>query len=159
MQPPLLDDLVGAHQKRLGDHEIHCPGGFEVDDKLDLGGQLDRDVGGLRALENLVDVIASAAEQLRVVRSVRYQSSAADIAARAMHGRQPRHQRERIDLNLVVEGQWIADDIQRLRAAFYRLDGGRDVVRTPNLERGELEAELAGRRLDLAHAQHGGGIV
>ena len=50
-------------------------------------------------------------------------------------------------------------DIKCLRAALERLEGRRDILRSPDFERDDLEAERAGRCLDLAHLQHGGGIV
>ena len=42
-----LDYLVRAQQDRLRDRETECPGGLEIDDKLELNrlldGQVDRD--------------------------------------------------------------------------------------------------------------------
>ena len=49
-------------------------------------------------------------------------------------------------------------DIKRLRAALERLEGGRDILGSPDFQSGDLEAERAGRRLNLAHLQHGSGL-
>src|SRR2546425_3580029 len=57
-----LDDLVGPDQQRLGNRQAECPGGLEVDDQLKPGGLLHGEVGGLGALENLVDIGSGAAE-------------------------------------------------------------------------------------------------
>ena len=50
-------------------------------------------------------------------------------------------------------------DIKRVRAALERLEGGRDILGSPDFDCGDLEAERAGRCLNLAHLQHGGGIA
>ena len=52
-----------------------------------------------------------------------------------------------------------ATDIKCLRAALERLEGGRDILRSPDFECGDFEAERAGRCLNLAHLQHGAGIA
>ena len=44
--------------------------GLQVDDQLKSRRLLDWDIGGLRAFENLVDVIAGATEQIGETRSV-----------------------------------------------------------------------------------------
>src|SRR5262245_13008052 len=66
----LLDHLVDAQQERLGDGQAECLGGREVDDEIELGGLLDREVARLCPAQNLVDIVASAAEQVRIVCSV-----------------------------------------------------------------------------------------
>jgi hypothetical protein len=50
-----LDDLVRPHENRLRDRQAEGLRGLEVDDQLELCGLLNREVGGLRALQNLVD--------------------------------------------------------------------------------------------------------
>ena len=47
--PSLLDHLIGAGEQRLryGEAEILC--GLQIDDQLDCGGLLDRQVGRLLA--------------------------------------------------------------------------------------------------------------
>ena len=51
---PSLDDVICPQEKRLRNGEAERLGGFEIDDELDLAGLLDWQVGGLRALEDLV---------------------------------------------------------------------------------------------------------
>src|SRR6516162_11429634 len=101
MQQKLLYHLVGTQQKGFGDGEADGLGGLEIDDKLDPCRQLDREIGGLCAFEYLVDVIAGAAEQVRVVRAVRQKASACDVASAAVYSREARSQRQRVDSNLV----------------------------------------------------------
>ena len=44
-------------------------GGLEIDDQIELGRLLDRQVGGLRPAQDLVDIIAGAPEQVGEVGS------------------------------------------------------------------------------------------
>jgi hypothetical protein len=62
-----FDDLIRAQQHRLRDREAERLRGLEVDHQLELRRLLDRKVGGLRAFEDLVDVLA--ARLTRVSRS------------------------------------------------------------------------------------------
>src|SRR6185312_15913048 len=54
----LFDHLVGAQQDGGWDLDAKCPGGGEIDGQLEPGWLLDRQVGGLGALENLADIRA-----------------------------------------------------------------------------------------------------
>ena len=51
-----LDNLVGAQQERFGDHQAERLSGREIEDELEFGGLLDRDVAGLCAPQNLVPI-------------------------------------------------------------------------------------------------------
>ena len=50
----LPDDLVGPQQQRVRDCQAQRLGGLEVDDELELGGLLDRKIGGLGTFEDPV---------------------------------------------------------------------------------------------------------
>ena len=65
--PPscLFDHLVGAAEQRERKREAERLGGIEVDDQLDFGGLLDRQVGRLLALENAAGVDAGAMVRFR----------------------------------------------------------------------------------------------
>jgi hypothetical protein len=56
-----LNDLVRAQQQRLRDVDAQGLRGLQVDHQLELGWLLHRNIGGLRALENLVDEAGCAA--------------------------------------------------------------------------------------------------
>src|SRR6202047_452309 len=66
----LFDHLVGAQKEGLRNVEAERFGGRQVDDQLELGRLLDRNVGGLRPLEDLVNKVARAPEHIRVVYGV-----------------------------------------------------------------------------------------
>ena len=51
----LFDHLVGAEQERFRDCQPEGLGGRQIDDEIESGRLLDRDVGGLCAAQNLVD--------------------------------------------------------------------------------------------------------
>ena len=53
---PLLDHLVGAADQRQRNGEAERLGSLQVDDQLDFGGLLDRQIGRLLAFENLTGV-------------------------------------------------------------------------------------------------------
>jgi hypothetical protein len=54
--PGLLDDLVRGDQQHLWDCKANRFGGLEIDDQLQLCWELDRQVAGLRAAQNAIDV-------------------------------------------------------------------------------------------------------
>jgi hypothetical protein len=49
-----FDHLIGAGDEGRWDVEADGGGGFQVDDQLEFGGQLDRQIGRLGALEDAV---------------------------------------------------------------------------------------------------------
>jgi hypothetical protein len=61
----LFDHLVGAQEEISTDRQSERSRCFEIDDKLEFGGLLNRQVGRLRAFQNLVDVSGGAQEQIR----------------------------------------------------------------------------------------------
>jgi hypothetical protein len=53
---PLFDHLVGANEKRLRHGQAERLGGLEIDHQLELGGGLIRQLAGLLAAKDAVDV-------------------------------------------------------------------------------------------------------
>ena len=64
-------------------------GGLEVDDERELGRLLDRQVGGLGALEDLVDIDGGALVHVLVARPIGHQAARLDHFAVRIHARQP----------------------------------------------------------------------
>ena len=58
----LFDHLVGGREQRLWNFEAQRLGGFEVDHQLVLGRRLHRQVGGLLALEDAINIAGRATE-------------------------------------------------------------------------------------------------
>src|SRR5438132_7944920 len=73
-----FDHLVGSSKKRVRHGQAKRLGGLDVDGQLELGRLLDREVGGLLALEVAIDIGCGAAEQIGSLNSVGAQASAAD---------------------------------------------------------------------------------
>src|SRR5262249_46817996 len=65
-------------------------GGGEVDDEIELGRLLDRDVGRLRSSQNLVDNLGGALPSVYPVRSIGHQTARFDVLSGIVNGRQPR---------------------------------------------------------------------
>jgi hypothetical protein len=61
-QSPLFDHLVGAREQRGGHVEAERLGGREINDEIEFGRLLNRDIAGLGAAQNLVDQFGSAME-------------------------------------------------------------------------------------------------
>ena len=65
-----------------GTVEAERLGGVQVDDEIELGRLLDRDVGRLRPAQNLVDIVGGAPEQVREVWSIGHQTARFDVLPR-----------------------------------------------------------------------------
>ena len=71
----LVNDLVGTGEDRRRDGKAERSRGIEIDDQPEFTGRLDRQIGGMRAIEDLVDVTRRAAEQIAVIGGERDQST------------------------------------------------------------------------------------
>ncbi len=69
---PLFDHLIGAQKDRRRERDAEGLGSFEVDYQLIFGRLLDRQIGGLLALEDAADIDACQAVHVREVDSVAY---------------------------------------------------------------------------------------
>ena len=76
---------------RHGETERLCS--RQIDDEIELGWLLDREVAGLRSAQNFIDIVASAPEQVREVCTIGHQPSRFDELSVAGHCRQSRGER------------------------------------------------------------------
>src|SRR5437870_10142282 len=83
-----LNDLIRSQQQRWRDGEAEGLRGLQVDDQLELGGLLDRQVGGLGPLQNPVDIPGSDTPALEEIASIGDETTALDPNPRAAHRRQ-----------------------------------------------------------------------
>src|SRR5258706_14321592 len=70
----LLDDFVGAYQKRLRNLEAQCPGSLAVDHQFKFRGLLDGQVTRLGAFENLVHIVSGTPGQVVQAHAVGHQT-------------------------------------------------------------------------------------
>src|SRR5258707_13454206 len=78
MPQVLFDHLVGAPQKHGRHVEADRLGGLQVDDKLELGRKLNRQIVRLRAAQDAVDIVRGATpKQVVYVGSIRHQAPTA----------------------------------------------------------------------------------
>src|SRR5271165_345702 len=84
----LFDHLVGAGQYCRQHVEAQCLGSFEVDDKLEFGRLLDRQVTGLFTLEDAIDIGCCLPVCLEHLNPIGHQAAACDEIAERIDRRQ-----------------------------------------------------------------------
>src|SRR5665213_3005629 len=72
-QVALFDHLVRRGEERRGDGDAERLRSLQIDHQLELGWVLDRQVGGVRALQAAVDIGCRTTKQVRLVDAVRHQ--------------------------------------------------------------------------------------
>src|SRR5260370_1239112 len=79
--PPFswIDHLIRPLQQRRRDRQAEGLRGLEVDDQLELRGLLDREVGGLGAPENLVDVASGTSPHLGNIYSIGHEECSRQV--------------------------------------------------------------------------------
>ena len=86
---PSLNNAIRLQAKRRRNREVE---GFcrpEIDRQVKLRGLLDREIAGLRALEDPIDVHRRPLVQLDEIRAVRDEAAGFDVLAYAHHDREP----------------------------------------------------------------------
>src|SRR5215467_4716356 len=110
----LLDHFIRPRQQRLRDRQAKGFGGLEVDDQLELGGLLDRQVAGLGALEDLVDIDGGASGLLEEVRYIRHQATLTSVVLVLEHRGEPELNRPVQDPPAVKEEERVIQREQRI---------------------------------------------
>src|SRR5215510_8376616 len=105
-------------RRRLAARERHLEAErlrrFQIDHQLELGRLQDRQVGGLFALENPPDVIASVAIGIRKIRSVAHQAADGGVLASRINSRDGMAGRQCNDLLPSIQKENVGVDHQRL---------------------------------------------
>ena len=87
MQKVILDQLIGASEQLARQGQTERFGGFQVDQELELGRLINRNVARFASFENLVHVIGHAPEQLRKIDGIAHERAGFDVIAVRTHRR------------------------------------------------------------------------
>ena len=155
----LFDHLVGGEQQpgRHGQADRFC--GFEVEYKLEFGRLLNRDFTRPRPAQNFVDIIGGAPPQIGEVGSIGHQASRFHAPLITVHRRQARGSRQSDNLGCVARRQRVSLNLKCADADLERLEGGGDILGSPDFKGANFEAQCLGRRLNLVDLQNDDGIV
>src|SRR5262249_18464032 len=135
------------------------PGGREIDDKLESGWLLDRNIAGLCTAQNLVDQLGRAPEQIREVWAVGHETARLNKRAGIENRGQSRAERKRDDASTVGVNERIAYNVKCVRLCLERLERGCNILGSPDFEQHDLDAETASDGLNLGHLQRALGKV
>src|SRR5713101_7054140 len=111
--PRLLNDLIRPEQERLRNRQPEGLGGFEVDHQLELLRPLDRQLGGLRTVQDLRDEDARPAKGLSETGPVGQQAAGLSELGEERHRRQPLLTPEDRDAHSMVEDDRRREDDHR----------------------------------------------
>src|SRR3984893_11921105 len=139
----LFDNLVSAQQERLGDRQAQRLGGCQVYDEVELGRLLDGDITRLRPAQNFVDIACGAPVKVWVVWSIGHQNCGLDVFLGDVNRRQSRAERQGVDSNDVSEHERVGNDIKGVSVALEPLEDRPDILRSPDFQCNNIEAELA----------------
>ena len=84
----LFDHLIGAGEQCWGNVKADCLGGFQVNDEIELGSLLDREVARFFALEDAAGIDAGLAIRIEEARPVAHQPAGRREIANGVDRRQ-----------------------------------------------------------------------
>ena len=119
-------------------------GGRQVDDEIELGRLLDREVGRLGAAQNPVDIAACAPEQIGVVRAIGHETARREVVSERVNRGQPRAERQGVDARVVGVDEGVGTYIERLHIALECTERGRNLLGAANFEHIDFDTKLAG---------------
>src|SRR5262245_11477055 len=107
----LFDHLVGAGEQGGRHRQTERLSCDQIDDQIEFGWLLDRNVGRFRPAQNLIDMLACAPVEMHVVDAIGYESSSLYELARTVDCRQARALCKGVDSSSISVGEQIATDV------------------------------------------------
>jgi hypothetical protein len=142
----LFDHLIGPQQERFRYRQAERLGGRQIDNEIELGRLLDRNVGWLRTAQNFVDKVRSTSEQIGDIWSIGHKTTRYRVFPQAMHRWQSPSKGQAVDASPVGAHERVSTDIKCISAAIERLEGGCDVLGSPDFECDDIECRSLGTR-------------
>ena len=152
--------LIRITQQFRWDFETECLCGFDIDDQLELGRLIDRQVCRLLALENARSLDAGAAIAIREAISIAHEAACTGHLPIDVNGRNRMACRERRDLFAPARQEGITSDDQRPDVILNNArEGGVDVADAQSVQDYDLQPEGASRLLQFGGLARGFRIV
>src|SRR3954471_8493495 len=140
--PLLLDHIVGAQEQIRRDGNLLRVRGLAVDDELELGRLLDRQGGGLGALQDLVDVARRAVVEVGIKHAVGKQPARLYEVTRGVDRRRAVLGCEVDEQRLVCLRERLDAEDEAIDARFYcRVERGGELIRLAHVDHVRLEVE------------------
>src|SRR6266481_6884568 len=141
-----LDHLVGEQLDRVRYLNAECPRRLHVDDELELAGLQNRQVGGLRALEDSTGVDADLMPRVQIIGPITHQPSDLGKFTKGIDRGNPIARRERRKLHAPADEEALTGDIEGVgRVAPKAGEGGLDFAAGAGVEHSNLQSEGACR--------------
>src|SRR6266446_5649947 len=150
-----FDDLIRTNQQRLRNRQAERLRRLQVDDEFELRGLLDGKVGGLGALEDLIDEVCGAPPQVSDIDPVRHEPASIYELPIPIHRRQPALGRKVRDTSSVSGGERIPQHDKGVRAL--RLDSrerGVEIIESSQLQGLKYHLQCSGSNLHVSEQEY-----
>jgi hypothetical protein len=155
--PRLLDHLVRPEQQRRRDGQPEGLRRLQVDDELELGGLLDREVARLGALQDLIDLGGGPPEVLPSVGPVRHEATGLRVLLHRIHRRQAALCRQLHDPCSVGEEHISPEGDECASPVFgHCREGTGEIAGSPRFQHLKLHLQRSGRDLCLSQIERVG---
>src|SRR5262249_1384162 len=125
----LINHLVGTSEYGRWNCEAQCLGGRKIDDKIEFGRLLGREIVRFRSAQNLIDIFSCTPKQRWIVWSIGQQRASLDKVTRTDDHRQPFAEREGYYLCAIRNNEYVLNNVKCTRLRLDCGKAGRDILR------------------------------